>query len=371
MKIRILTLLLIGYLASPAFAERNFVNSAKQKLDQIQDKIAHNRSKITESRKKEKLLLRDLVVLNRDLTYTGVQLKKAQQNLSFYQGKATQTRRELQDLQQEYQKKRDLFTNRLVQIYKNKNLGFMEFLLSPTNYTSAFDSSYYFERIIKKDMNLVSDLRTESQKLMQRANQLTYQTQKISSFQSEINERKDRLASQQQQKTSYIGSIRSQIQRYERDNNSLMRSSMEIARLIQQRPHQNATIGTGRFIHPTGGWVSSPFGYRRHPILRRLNFHNGTDFAARAGATIKAADSGTVIFAGRWGGYGNATIIDHGRNLTTVYAHQSRIVVTRGQRVLKGQLIGYVGSTGLSTGPHLHFEVRVNGQPVNPMAYLR
>jgi murein DD-endopeptidase MepM/ murein hydrolase activator NlpD len=98
--------------------------------------------------------------------------------------------------------------------------------------------------------------------------------------------------------------------------------------------------------------------------------HNGIDFGASAGTPIRAAADGVVVSAGPLGGYGNATVIDHGNGLATMYAHQSQIIVSAGQHVSRGQVIGYVGSTGFSTGPHLHFEVRVQGTPVDPMQYL-
>jgi murein DD-endopeptidase MepM/ murein hydrolase activator NlpD len=109
---------------------------------------------------------------------------------------------------------------------------------------------------------------------------------------------------------------------------------------------------------------------RMHPILHVRKMHTGIDIHAPSGATIVAAGNGTVIYAGRNGGYGNFTMIDHGNGLVTCYAHQSKILVRKGQHVSAGTTIGKVGSTGLSTGPHLHFEVRVNGTPKNPTSYL-
>jgi murein DD-endopeptidase MepM/ murein hydrolase activator NlpD len=116
--------------------------------------------------------------------------------------------------------------------------------------------------------------------------------------------------------------------------------------------------------------VVSPFGYRIHPIYGDRRLHTGVDFDASEGTPIHAAESGTVVSAGWMGGYGNATIIDHGNGLATLYAHQSAILVSGGQHVTRGQVIGRVGCTGACTGPHLHFEVRVNGTPVDPMPYL-
>jgi len=127
---------------------------------------------------------------------------------------------------------------------------------------------------------------------------------------------------------------------------------------------------TGRFMWPVNGRVSSGFGYRIHPIHRTRIQHTGLDIPKPSGSGIAAADGGKVIFAGWRGGYGRCVIINHGRGLATLYGHMQSIYVSNGQSVGKGQAIGAVGTTGYSTGPHLHFEVRVNGSPVNPLGYL-
>jgi murein DD-endopeptidase MepM/ murein hydrolase activator NlpD len=105
-------------------------------------------------------------------------------------------------------------------------------------------------------------------------------------------------------------------------------------------------------------------------VLGTQRLHAGVDFGAASGTPIVAADTGTVVSAGWHGGYGNAVIVDHGGGVATLYGHQSRLAVGSGSRVSRGQVIGYVGSTGMSTGPHLHFELRINGVPTDPMSRL-
>ena len=124
------------------------------------------------------------------------------------------------------------------------------------------------------------------------------------------------------------------------------------------------------FVWPASGPVTSPFGPRTHPIFGTSGQHDGIDIGAGYGSPVVAATSGTVVSAGNQGGYGNAVAISHDNGLATFYAHQASLVVSAGEAVSRGQVIGYVGSTGYSTGPHLHFEVRVNGAPVDPMSYL-
>jgi len=127
----------------------------------------------------------------------------------------------------------------------------------------------------------------------------------------------------------------------------------------------------GKLAMPVpGATVTSPFGYRVHPVFGTVRLHTGVDLAISEGTPIHAAEAGTVVSAGWMGGYGLATVIDHGYGLATLYAHQSSIGVSVGQQVSRGQVIGAVGCTGDCTGPHLHFEVRVDGTPVDPMPYL-
>lgn len=124
------------------------------------------------------------------------------------------------------------------------------------------------------------------------------------------------------------------------------------------------------FRAPVGAPMSSGFGTRTHPILGDVRMHTGIDYAANTGVPIKAAGNGIVVWAGPRGGYGNIVIIDHRNGLATLYAHQSRVDVTLGQKISTGQVVGLVGQTGMSTGPHLHFEVRELGTPADPILYL-
>lgn len=178
-------------------------------------------------------------------------------------------------------------------------------------------------------------------------------------------EAEDELAEAQ----ALLDRIRQEIAGYEQHKNSL---EEDAARLQRELASRQSTGGSnpGVLSWPVAGNVSSPFGYRIHPIFGTRKLHTGIDISAGAGTPIKAAGSGTVLIAGGYGGYGNAVVIDHGGGLATLYAHQSSLAVSNGQKVDKGQVIGYVGCSGFCTGPHLHFETRESGVPVDPMKYL-
>ena len=182
----------------------------------------------------------------------------------------------------------------------------------------------------------------------------------------ELRAEADQELSRQQ---SLLARVEAQISEYESEKHL---AEEELARLEQEIRSRSSggDAGSGRLSWPIAAPVSSPFGPRVHPILGSVRLHAGIDLRAGSGTPIRAAGSGRVIMAGVFGGYGNTTVIDHGGGLTTLYAHQSSLAVSVGDTVDAGEVIGYVGSTGLSTGAHLHFETRENGVPVDPMRYL-
>lgn len=175
-----------------------------------------------------------------------------------------------------------------------------------------------------------------------------------------------------------LADLDSQLAFFEGELAGLEKEQGRIEQLIADRQQQAAAAAgssstaseTGRFVRPVPGAITSGFGPRRHPILGTVRQHTGVDMTAGYGTAIKAADDGRVIYSGYYGGYGNTVIIDHGGGISTLYAHQSELGASNGDWVDAGDVIGYVGSTGLSTGPHLHFEVRRSGKPVNPADYL-
>ena len=174
----------------------------------------------------------------------------------------------------------------------------------------------------------------------------------------------------------------------ERAYNELMASSASITAMLQQRAAERAAAaaaasqgsgggatttwvqGTGQLAAPVNAPITSDFGWRIHPIYGTSRLHAGTDFGVDEGTPVHAADGGVVVEAGWISGYGYTVIIDHGNGMSTLYAHNSDVAVSPGQTVSKGQVVSYSGNTGGSTGPHLHFEVRINGEPTDPMGYL-
>jgi len=167
-----------------------------------------------------------------------------------------------------------------------------------------------------------------------------------------------------------VNSLKSKKSSYNAQIAQLVAESNALAEQIRRKQNTTIIVAPGRMIRPVSAGINSPFGYRTHPIYGDARLHAGIDFGASYGTAIKAAKSGTVIFAGSMSGYGNVIIIDHGGGLSTLYAHQSSFAVGLNVSVVQGQTIGYVGASGQVTGAHLHFEVRSNGTPVDPMGYF-
>ena len=170
-----------------------------------------------------------------------------------------------------------------------------------------------------------------------------------------------------------LDELRARKSEFESQLVALQRQSDALAGQLRARQSGQRLVPSGHGVLSVpipGAPITSGFGPRVHPIYGDVRMHTGIDFGATSGTPIHAAADGVVVSAGPLGGYGNATVIDHGNGLATLYGHQSGIVVSPGQSVARGQVIGYVGCSGLCTGPHLHFEVRVRGTPVDPMQYL-
>lgn len=166
-----------------------------------------------------------------------------------------------------------------------------------------------------------------------------------------------------------LAKLDDEINHFENALEALDEDQDRIKALIRENNNPSGTT-PGVLLRPVSGRVTSPFGPRVHPILGTVRMHTGIDLAGASGTNIRAAAGGRIILAGRNGGYGNTVIIVHAGGMTTLYAHQKGVNVSVGQDVKAGDVIGFVGSSGLSTGPHLHFEVRLNGNPVNPAPYL-
>jgi murein DD-endopeptidase MepM/ murein hydrolase activator NlpD len=247
-------------------------------------------------------------------------------------------------------------------------------LLASADLQELSDRRRQLQQIYRRDRQLLSNLKDSADRVSNRRQLVIAQENEILLLRQKLRTQKAQLEGEVVSQELLIDRLRNDRQSLLAAEQRLAEDSSKLQRLIMARSGapQNFTIvpGTGRLQYPTYGEVSSPYGWRVHPILGYEKFHTGIDFAAETGTPIYAADTGTVIVAEWYGGYGYAVIVAHGNQLSTLYGHCSELFVTVGQAVQKGQVIAAVGSTGFSTGPHLHFELRLNGEPIDPTPYL-
>lgn len=180
----------------------------------------------------------------------------------------------------------------------------------------------------------------------------------------------EQIETERDRQRALLAEVDSEIELFESELAALEREQASLKELLSVE-QQKGGSAPGRLAWPVQGRISSVFGYRTHPVTGARKLHSGLDIAAPSGTPLAAGAGGRVVLADWFGGYGLTVIIDHGGGLATLYAHQSRLAVSTGDTVGTGQLIGYVGSTGLSTGPHVHFEVRTNGTAEDPLPWLR
>jgi murein DD-endopeptidase MepM/ murein hydrolase activator NlpD len=220
------------------------------------------------------------------------------------------------------------------------------------------DEQYASDTIAAHEVTLSADLA-----------ELAAAEERLGALQNELQRSSDALQEEYRRQRTLLASYDAEIEEIEVEIASLEKEQSSIKKVIAERA-KAAGAAPGSLVRPVPGGISSAFGPRIHPIYGYSLMHSGVDMNGDMGQKIVAAAAGTVFFAGVKGGYGNSVMIDHGGGMVTLYAHQSKFAVSNGQKVNTGQVIGYVGTSGVSTGPHLHFEVRINGNPVNPVKYF-
>lgn len=270
----------------------------------------------------------------------------------------------------------DGIRSRIRQIYKTQRKGFFELLLTSTDVNMFIDRIHYEEIVMREDYKRMKEAQAKAEEIARLEECIAREQRSLDNSRRALLKQQRALKSNIAYNKKMINKLRTNRAYYERSEAELARQSASLEAMIANRAPATTsvqTVTTG-FIRPVAGSITSPFGYRTHPIFHSRIFHSGIDIGAGMGTPIKASNSGKVIMAGWYGGYGKVVIIDHGivrgQPITTLYGHMSSINVSQGQKVNQGQIIGRVGTTGYSTGPHLHFEVRVKGQPRNPLNFM-
>ncbi|XID90970.1 murein hydrolase activator EnvC family protein [Paenibacillaceae bacterium WGS1546] len=317
----------------------------------------------------EKLLARIDIVQKR-LENTLVKIGVAEEKL-------VQTGLELENAIQQRDKHDELMANRVRMAYTAGPVSFLDVLLSAASFSDFLSRFDAVEAIASQDRNILDVKQKYADEVANLKIQSEQELEEVTRLYEEIERHKKDLEQEEKDKEVLISQLAQEIEHQEEISEEAARQLTELAKqasALEAKKNRIKTYYTGGKLGmplKSDYRLSSEFGMRTHPITGKKRLHAGIDMAAPKGTPIYAAEAGVVIVAQSWSGYGNCVIIDHGGGLWTLYGHMSKISTKKGDTVKRGEKIGEVGSTGQSTGNHLHFEVRKNSEPVNPAPYLK
>ncbi len=327
-----------------------------------------------------------------DLDAANARLQSIRSRQSEINAQIVQTQNEIVKMEAYLKTRQNVLNRRVRAIYMHGQLNYLEVILGANSFSDFANRVELLKRVIRSDYNLILEIQKQKAAIEAKKAQLEEDKRQLDALAAEAEKTQQEIAAKKAEQQKVLDAAKSNkaaAAQMEQDLNAQLAS---VRNLIQQRlaaaeaarqaaqqassdegggsSDDNYVQGTGAMGWPCSGPITSPFGYRTHPIFGTTIFHAGIDIGVDYGTPIHAADSGVVVYSGWISGYGNAVIIDHGGGISTLYGHNQSLAVSEGQSVSKGSVIAYAGSTGNSTGPHCHFEVDVNGSPVNPMGYL-
>lgn len=324
-------------------------------------------------------------------------LKSVQQQRLAVEKEIVKNEKQLAEAQARLKKREGIFSKRVRDIYINGRLSYLDVVIGAKDFSDFANRLEMLKRIIDADLKLIADIKAERETIEQQRAALEANKQKLVALEKEAQEEQAVIEKKKQERQVVLQRAMNDKAAAEEAYAELAAASANIKAMLQQREAERRAAaaaaaaaaaqqqssggssggggggyvqGTGQLSWPVNGVITSPFGWRTHPIWGTSILHSGIDIGVDEGTPVHAADGGVVVLSGWISGYGYAVIIDHGNGISTLYGHNSELAVSEGQTVSKGSVIAYAGSTGNSTGPHVHFEVRQNGEPVDPMGYL-
>lgn len=356
--------------------------STMSMADDLNDKLQNLQEQINESRVQQENwqvvineITEKLKIIQVELNEAAGRLRSIQNEQEAINKQIKQTEEEIRKAEIHLKQRQDILNKRVRSIYMHGQLSYLEVITGAKSFSDFANRLELLKRIIHSDFKLIQEIQKQKALIEAKKDELQQKKNKLDALAEEAKKAEDQIRAKKEEQQQIMNEAKRQKDAAAAMEADLIAESNNVRRLIQARSGslqgEGAIVqGSGTFIWPCNGPITSPFGYRTHPIFGTTIYHAGMDIGVDYGTPIHAADGGTVILAGWCGGYGNAVIIDHGNGLQTLYGHNTSVAVSEGQAVSQGEVIAYAGSTGYSTGPHCHFEVRENGEAVDPMGYL-
>ncbi len=374
--ILVIILFATSFITSLLPASASQLDKLKKEQQQLSDEMKKKQEALEVKKRQEQSTLGELQTLAVQLTDLDREISRLERELAEAEEKVALAQKQLAEKIAQQKERQRIFRQRIVSIYEDGAVTYSEVLLQATSLTDFLTRLEYLKAIAENDVRLLKEIEAQRKDIEQRKRELEAKRDQIAALKSKREQRQNELARQRRREQELLASIRTQKEEFARMLDKMEEESKKLAaeiRRLQELQRRRSLSRGGKMLWPIPGYsrITSDYGMRVHPILRTRRMHTGIDIAAPMGATVVAALDGVVIYNGWYGAYGRTVIIDHGAGISTMYPHLSASLVRDGQEVRAGQKIAEVGSTGWSTGPHIHFEVRKNGDPVNPWPYLR
>lgn len=385
----------------PVFALEDEIKEKEQDLTDIEQHLQQSREQLSEHRSEEERLKVKLANLERDIAVLQDELAQLENEILATEREIETTEEELAEAEKQVEKRDELLKTRLRAIYENGDASYLEVIFDASSFAEFLTRLNDLKMIAQSDLELLEIAFEEREAIREYKEKLEAQHAELESLKAERVDRQQELNRQHAEHEKLLAEVEEAIQAQEQAIQELEQEAQQVEQLIKDleekmRQQTQHLTPSGELLWPVQdygtSWITSGYGYRTHPITgRRGSFHGGVDIGIPRSrwpasnqyngnpVNIRAAENGVVSFAGVSGslsyGYGRLVIVDHGTNqagnrIVTVYAHCHSIKASEGQQVSRGEPIAIVGSTGSSTGPHLHFEVRVDGQRRNPMEFF-
>ncbi len=354
------------------------VNAAptKQQLDAAKQKTEAAEKNVKAAEEKRKQAISQYNALDKQISDTEDEIGRIEKQIQQTTIDLTAKEEELKVAQEYFEKQRAVFLSRARVMYENSSIGYLEIIFGAQDFGDLISKTEIVSQLMSYDKSILKDLEDSKKKIETAKKEMEDILKRQKEGAETLNQSMFTLESNLSHKQALIKELESDVEKYKAIFDA---AEAEEEKMIRQ--NQNAMSYGANPVEYTGGvmaWpvpssqrITSQYGYRIHPVYGTKKFHSGIDISARYGVDVLAAADGTVTLSANNGGYGKCLIINHGSGISTLYGHNSTLMVSTGQKVKKGEVIAKAGSTGVSTGPHLHFEVRVNGATTNPTQYLK
>lgn len=327
----------------------------------------------------------EVLAIDNDITKAENDLANTEASITQSVADLAQKEEELRIAEENCVQYDDTFKTRARIMYENGTSTYLEVILGATSFGDFLSRIEMVQEIIEYDKKMLAELIASRNAIKEAKDAVAAEKEALELRQSELEAKKAELADRLEAKSLLLQQLESDLDEYQKAYDKAEAEEKKFAAQLKaqldkeaaEAKKNNTTVakytGSGKFQWPcpASSRITSYYGYRIHPVYNTRKFHSGIDIGAGYGADIVAAESGTVMMASYNGGYGKCVVINHGSGITTLYGHASSILVNVGDKVSKGQTIAKVGATGVATGNHLHFEVRINGSTTDPLSYVK